>query len=50
MNKAWFIFRLAAQTAARAPHDGSAYIVLILITDGTIADLERTKQEIVKVH
>lgn len=41
--------RFAARRAASLPEDGSKYCVLLIITDGVIADLEPTKQEIIKV-
>uniref|UniRef100_A0A1I7XMD3 C2 domain-containing protein n=1 Tax=Heterorhabditis bacteriophora TaxID=37862 RepID=A0A1I7XMD3_HETBA len=40
--------KVAAQRASRIPSDASQYSVLLIITDGIISDLKRTKQEIVK--
>ena len=41
--------RLAARYAASLPQDGANYNVLLILTDGVIADIKATKEEIVKV-
>lgn len=41
--------RHAARHAASLPPDGSRYSVLLIITDGVINDMNRAKEEIVKV-
>lgn len=41
--------RHAARQAAALPQDGSKYSVLLIITDGVINDMNRAKEEIVKV-
>ncbi|KAF8354611.1 nra-1, partial [Pristionchus pacificus] len=40
--------RFAARRAAALPTDGSKYLVLLIITDGVISDMAKTKEEIVK--
>lgn len=40
--------RLAAKRAASLPEDGSKYCVLLILTDGVIADMEETKAEIIR--
>lgn len=40
--------RFAARHAAALPKDGSNYNVLLILTDGVIADVDSTKEEIVK--
>lgn len=42
-------YRFAARRAAALPTDGSKYLVLLIITDGVISDMAKTKEEIVKV-
>lgn len=41
--------RHAARHAASLPADGSRYSVLLIITDGVINDMNRAKEEIIKV-
>jgi len=40
--------RLAAKRAASLPEDGSKYCVLLILTDGVIADMDETKTEIIR--
>uniref|UniRef100_A0A0K0EP16 C2 domain-containing protein n=1 Tax=Strongyloides stercoralis TaxID=6248 RepID=A0A0K0EP16_STRER len=40
--------RFAARQAATIPNDGSRYCVVLIITDGVISDMEKTKEEIIK--
>uniref|UniRef100_A0AC35U4J1 C2 domain-containing protein n=1 Tax=Rhabditophanes sp. KR3021 TaxID=114890 RepID=A0AC35U4J1_9BILA len=40
--------RFAAKQAAQIPADGGRYCVVLIITDGVISDMEKTKQEIIK--
>uniref|UniRef100_A0A0N5A400 C2 domain-containing protein n=1 Tax=Parastrongyloides trichosuri TaxID=131310 RepID=A0A0N5A400_PARTI len=40
--------RFAARQAAMIPNDGSRYCVVLIITDGVISDMEKTKEEIIK--
>ncbi|CAJ0947155.1 unnamed protein product, partial [Mesorhabditis belari] len=40
--------RFAAQRAASLPANGSKYCVLLILTNGIISDMERTKEQIVK--
>ncbi|CAJ0575051.1 unnamed protein product, partial [Mesorhabditis spiculigera] len=40
--------RFAAQRAASLPANGSKYSVLLILTNGIIADMERTKEQVVK--
>ncbi|VDK51002.1 unnamed protein product [Anisakis simplex] len=42
--------RFAARQAAALPDDGSKYSVLLIITDGVISDMSKTKEEIVKAE
>lgn len=41
--------RHAARQAASYPPDGTLYSILLIITDGAISDMTRTKEEIIKV-
>uniref|UniRef100_A0A0K0FBH5 Copine-8 n=1 Tax=Strongyloides venezuelensis TaxID=75913 RepID=A0A0K0FBH5_STRVS len=40
--------RFAARQASMIPNDGSRYCVVLIITDGVISDMEKTKEEIIK--
>jgi hypothetical protein len=43
------VIEATAQRAAQLPPDGSRYCVLLIITDGIIYDMTRTKMAVINV-